>query len=171
MSKEYKEFTEYHAPVRAKGMKVQKDVYVEMRDGQKLCIDIYLPDAEGPFPALLSFGQHNKDLIDWEFNPSMPAQPSWSHFWFGNIECADTTFITTRGYAHIVAQARGAGKSGDGSPFDAQWDHYDLIEWMAEQDWCDGNIGMCGLSNFGMNQVFAVPITPPPAAVLQRPTR
>ncbi|MBR6349173.1 MAG: CocE/NonD family hydrolase [Lachnospiraceae bacterium] len=156
-----KPFKEYHAPVRAAGMKVQKDVYVEMRDGQKLCIDIYLPDTEGPFPVLLSFGQHNKDLLDCEYTNSMPAQPAWSHFWFGNIESGDTKFIVSRGYVHILAQARGAGKSGDGSPFEAQWDHYDLIEWIAAQDWCDGNVGMCGLSNFGMNQVLAAMEQPP----------
>lgn len=57
----YKEFQEYHAPVRYHGMKRMKDVYVKMRDGVDLCIDINLPDGEGPFPALLSFGQHNKD--------------------------------------------------------------------------------------------------------------
>ena len=125
MEKKYKEYQEYHAPVRYRGMVQKKDVYVEMRDGQKLCIDIYIPDGEGPFPALLSFGQHNKDLLGWDYTQSMPAQPAWSHFWFGNIECGDSKYITSRGYVHVIAQARGAGKSGEGSPFDAQWDHYD----------------------------------------------
>ncbi len=161
MSKEYKEFKPYHAPAIYHGMKRMKDVYVEMRDGCKLCIDINLPDGKGPFPALLSFGQHNKDLLDADYTASMPAQPSWSHFWFGNIECGDTKFMTSRGYVHVVAQARGAGKSGEGSPLDAQWDHYDLIEWMAQQEWCDGNIGMVGLSNFGMNQLMAATVQPP----------
>ena len=91
----------------------------------------------------------------------MPSQPSWSHFWFGNIECGDTKFITSRGYVHVIAQARGAGKSGPGTPMEAQWDHYDLIEWMAQQDWCDGNIGMTGLSNFGANQLMAASEQPP----------
>lgn len=158
---EYKEYKEYKAPVLYHGMKSMKDVYVEMRDGEKLCIDINLPDGEGPFPALLSFGQHNKDLLDADYTASMPSQPAWSHFWFGNIEAGDTKFITSRGYVHVVAQARGAGKSGHGTPLDAMWDHYDLIEWMAAQDWCDGNIGMCGLSNYGLNQVLAAATQPP----------
>ena len=159
--KKYKEFKEYHAPVRYHGMKRMKDVYVKMRDGVDLCIDINLPDGEGPFPALLSFGQHNKDLLDADYTASMPSQPSWSHFWFGNIECGDTKFITSRGYVHVIAQARGAGKSGPGTPMEARWDHYDLIEWMAQQDWCDGNIGMVGLSNFGANQLMAASEQPP----------
>lgn len=156
-----KPFTDYQPPIQYTGFKTRKDVYVPMRDGVQLCIDINLPDGEGPFPALLSFGQHNKDLLDAEYSASMPPQPAWSHFWFGNIESGDTKFFCTRGYAHVVAQARGAGKSGPGSPLDAQWDHYDLIEWMAQQDWCDGNIGMIGLSNFGMNQVMAAGSQPP----------
>ena len=160
-AKEYKPFKEYNAPAIYHGMRQLKDVYVEMRDGQKLCIDIYLPDGEGAFPALLSFGQHNKDLLDAQYNGSMPPQPSWSHFWFGNIESGDTKFFTSRGYAHVIAQARGAGKSGEGTPMDAMWDHYDLIEWMAAQDWCDGNIGMIGLSNFGANQLMAAAAQPP----------
>ena len=64
MKKQYKEFKEYDPPVLYHGMKRMKDVYVEMRDGVKICIDINLPDEEGPFPALLSMGQHNKDLMD-----------------------------------------------------------------------------------------------------------
>ena len=56
MKKQYKEFKEYDPPVLYHGMKRMKDVYVEMRDGVKICIDINLPDEEGPFPALLSDG-------------------------------------------------------------------------------------------------------------------
>lgn len=73
MKKQYKEFKEYDPPVLYHGMKRMKDVYVEMRDGVKICIDINLPDEEGPFPALLSMGQHNKDLMDAEYTASMPA--------------------------------------------------------------------------------------------------
>ena len=40
-----KEFKPYHAPAIYHGMKRLKDGYVEMRDGQKLCIDINIPDA------------------------------------------------------------------------------------------------------------------------------
>lgn len=154
-------FKEYNPPVLYTGMKSMKDVYVTMRDGCRLCIDVYLPDGEGPFPALLSFGQHNKDLLDADYSASMPPQPAWSHFWFGNIESGDTKFFTSRGYVHVTAQARGAGKSGPGTPLEARFDHYDLIEWMAEQEWCDGNIGMVGLSNFGLNQVMAAMARPP----------
>jgi predicted acyl esterase len=27
--------------------------------------------------------------------------------------------------------------------------NYDLIEWIAQQPWCNGNVGMAGISGFG----------------------
>jgi predicted acyl esterase len=54
---------------------------------------------------------------------------------------------------------RGVGKSEDGgSP---EWDYYDLIEWLAQQPWCDGNIGMIGISAFGGAQLQAAIQQPP----------
>ena len=50
-----KGFQEYYRPAEYKGFKSMKDVYVTGRDGTRLCIDIYIPNGEGPFPALLSF--------------------------------------------------------------------------------------------------------------------
>ena len=38
------------------------DVMVPMRDGVKICVDIYRPNARGKFPALLAFAIYNKDL-------------------------------------------------------------------------------------------------------------
>ena len=43
------------------GMVVEKDIYVETRDGARLALDVYRPDAEGEFPALLALGPFGKD--------------------------------------------------------------------------------------------------------------
>ena len=72
------------------------------------------------------------------------------------------------GYAHIIADIRGTGGSegqmcgnynsgghGDGK------DIYDLVEWLAEQDWCDGNIGMIGISYFASVQILGAAEKPP----------
>ena len=32
------------------------------------------------------------------------------------------------------------------------WDHYDTIEWITQQPWCDGNVGMVGISAFAAEQ-------------------
>lgn len=156
-----KEFKEYQAPVRYSGIRKMKDIYVEVRDGQKICIDVYRPDTDDALPVLLSYGVHNKELMDPDYTATMASQPAWSHFWFGNIETGDTKFITSRGYVHVIAQGRGSGKSGDGDMMAGMWDQYDVIEWIAVQEWCDGNVGMCGLSNFGANQFMAAMTAPP----------
>ena len=65
-------------------MKWDRDVMVPMRDGVHLCVDVYRPDAQGKFPALLAFAPHNKDLQTPEASealvPSLPGPPSgWGH--------------------------------------------------------------------------------------------
>src|SRR3984893_6983081 len=40
-------------------------------------------------------------------------------------------------------------------------DSYDLIEWIAQQRWCDGNVGMVGISGFGAEQLHVARQNPP----------
>jgi len=143
-------------------MSQERDVMVPMRDGVHVCVDIYRPEAQGKFPALLAFAPHNKDLQTpeaCEASPSVGPQPAWAPFWMGSMEAGDTKFIVSRGYAHVIGNPRGVGKSEDGgSP---EWDSYDLIEWIAGQPWCDGNIGMVGISAYGRSQIEAAQQQPP----------
>lgn len=140
-------------------MLCERDVMVKMRDGVHLCVDVYRPETAAKVPALLSFANHNKEGLSPEVTAALPPQPAWSTLWFGNIEGGDSRFLVSRGYAHVTGQARGSGKSeGGGSP---AWDHYDLIEWMAAQPWCDGNIGMIGISSYGAAQLQAAMQAPP----------
>jgi len=138
------------------------DIMVPARDGTRLAVDIYRPDAEGRFPALLSFAGHNKFLQGPEVIEACNNQPAWSPLWCGPAEGGDTKFFTSRGYVHVIGNPRGFGHSDPGDPWvQGRTDAYDLIEWMAHQPWCDGNIGMVGISWFGMNQVVAAMTQPP----------
>jgi len=40
-------------------------------------------------------------------------------------------------------------------------DIYDLIEWIAAQPWCNGNVGMMGPSSYAMSQIAVGPDPPP----------
>ena len=40
-------------------------------------------------------------------------------------------------------------------------DGYDLVEWLAKQPWCDGNVGMIGYSYYGMIQLKTAIEQPP----------
>ena len=79
--------------------------------------------------------------------------------WAGPLEAGDTRFFVSRGYAHILAMPRGVGKSEGGGS--RAWDSYDLVEWIAEQPWCDGNVGMVGISGFGAEQLHVARQQPP----------
>ena len=146
------------APTDA-GMIAEKDVAVPMRDGVNLSVDVYRPNVEGRFPALLAFSIYNKDLQGPDVAAALPPQPAWSSLWAGPLEAGDTKFFVSRGYVHIIGSPRGIGKSDGGGS--RQWDSYDLIEWIAQQPWCDGKVGMVGISGFGAEQFYVARQNPP----------
>ncbi len=150
----------YDPPIVCEKLTEQRDVMVPMRDGKHLCIDIYRPDMAGRFPALLAIAPHNKEYQTPEFAKAAQwVQPAWSRMWFGGAEGGDTDYLVRRGYIHVCGNVRGTGKS-DGGGSD-EWDFYDLIEWIAAQPWCDGNVGMIGISAFGGAQFAAAAQQPP----------
>lgn len=143
-------------------IKTDRDVLVPMRDKTRLCVNIYRPKSRGKFPALLALGGYGKELQE-VLLPPQPLQKS--AVWDGNIEAGDTPDIVPRGYAHVIADVRGIGKSGGEYP--GMWstqegvDGYDLVEWIARQPWCNGNVGMIGYSYYGCIQL-KVAIQQPP---------
>jgi len=144
------------------GIKVERDVNVPMRDGVHLAINVFRPDAEGKFPALLSLSPYGKEVQELP----LPPQPlDKSILWDGVIEAGDTEYIVSRGYAHIIGDLRGTGGSegeyvGIFSKQEGE-DGYDLVEWIAQQPWCDGNVGMVGYSYFGEVQLTVASEQPP----------
>jgi uncharacterized protein len=144
------------------GIKVEKDVWVTARDGTRLSVNIYRPDVSGKFPALFAMGGYGKELQEELIAP----QPlNRSPIWDGNIEAGDTNLIVPRGYIHIIGDARGTGLSE--GEYAGMWsqqegrDGADIVEWIAQQPWCDGNVGMIGYSYYGGMQL-KVAIQQPP---------
>jgi putative CocE/NonD family hydrolase len=113
-------------------IRVEKDVPVTMRDGVRLRADVYLPKAEGRYPAIVTRLPYGKgEYGSWS--------PVYGRFW------------ARRGYAFVVQDVRGKFASeGSWDPFVNEVDDgYDTIEWMSKQPWCDGNIGALGESYLG----------------------
>jgi len=140
------------SPVPPEGALLDEHVYVEMRDGVRLCADIYRPEKTGRYPVLLSLSPYSKDI--------QQQPPHWSHA----IESGATGFYVSHGYVHVIAQGRGCGRSqGQWKWFDEKerTDGFDLIEWIAGQEWCDGNVGMMGDSYWSWSQYFAAAAQPP----------
>ncbi|MBL7649686.1 MAG: CocE/NonD family hydrolase [Candidatus Hydrogenedentes bacterium] len=103
-----------------------------VRDGALLKCDIFRPAAEGRFPAILQITPYNKDGMATRAQKFAP-----------------------RGYVVVNVDSRGRFESGgDWDPFSPQHktDGYDLVQWIAAQPWCNGNVGMYGLSYMGWTQ-------------------
>jgi len=141
------------------GLVIDRDVLVPMRDGVRLCVDVHRPQTDEPLPALLAFAIYNKEIQTPEATAALPPQPAWSPLWTGPQEAGDTRFLVARGYVHVIGMPRGVGKSDGGGS--REFDSYDLIEWIAQQPWCDGNVGMIGISGFGAEQVHVARQNPP----------
>ncbi len=127
------------------------NVSVPVRDGITLLADVHRPETDGRFPALIAASPYPRQIQDL-------GAP------MGFIEAGNTEFWVSRGYAHVIANVRGTGGSGGTFGFfDAQErrDMHDLVEWAAAQPWCDGTVGMIGISYFAMTQLEAAVEKPP----------
>jgi len=139
-----------------------RNVYVAMRDGVHLCVDVFRPNVEGKkFPALLAMSPYGK----WKQSLKLSPQTHESPIFDAAIEAGDPYFLAKNGYAHAIADVRGSGNAegdyhGWMSKFEAR-DGYDLVEWIASQEWCDGNVGMVGISYFGTIQLMVAAEQPP----------
>ena len=142
-------------------VKAEKDTHVPMRDGTKLCADVFRPDSEGTFPVLVAASGYSKDIQSLD----IPPQPMESLVFDHTIEAGHVDFFVRRGYAYVIADVRGTGKS-EGEwhgPYSKseQVDYYDLIEWAATQPWSNGKAGMIGISWYGVVQFLAAEQQPP----------
>lgn len=112
---------------------------VPMRDGVHLATDVYLPDGPGPFAAVLVRLPYDKN-----------GRYCWMPFIAGHV--------IARGYAFVPQDVRGRFRS-EGEPLafvNEVADGYDTLEWIAQQPWSNGDVGMWGDSYYGFTQWAAV---------------
>jgi uncharacterized protein len=127
------------------GMIAEANQQAPMRDGVSLLVDVIRPPASGRFPALIAPSPYPRQIQ----NSGAPL---------GFVEAGASDFFVPRGYVHVLANSRGTGGSGGNSDFFGPADRrdmHDLVEWAALQPWCDGNVGMVGISAFAMLQIAA----------------
>jgi len=141
-------------------VKLEEGIPIIARDGVELFADIYHPDAEGKFPALLSLSPYGKDIQKLP----VPERPSDFFRGTGGIESGIPEYFVSRGYVHVRADHGGIGRSGRGYCHfgqKQQEDGYNIVEWIAKQPWCNGNVGMLGHSWFAVNQYLVAAQNPP----------
>lgn len=122
-------------------------------DGITLHVEIHLPDGDGPWPTIMHSSPYNAlERIPGAYpEESFPQQSMVEYY-------------VPRGYAYVVADVRGFGESEGCVEVwgpNEQQDQYDLVEWVAEQGWSDGNVGMIGVSYPGTTPMEAAVMAPP----------
>jgi putative CocE/NonD family hydrolase len=148
------------------------------RDGVELDTYVYLPDGPGPYPTLVvrtlyglpispiggypskleedgagaedDDNDSGDDDDDDDLDPEAAARIGWP-------------LITGSGYALVIQVTRGRFGSGgvDRSWLDDGSDGYDLVEWIADQPWSNGYIGLFGDSATGASALLAAAAKPP----------
>ena len=123
------------------GTRLERNVLIELSDGAELAADLRLPAAGGSYPALVSYYPYRKDDV---------IASAYEHA---------TTFLAERGFATLLVDFRGLGGSSgiaadamDAAEVD---DLRELLAWTAVQPWCDGAIGMWGVSYGGITALRA----------------
>lgn len=149
-------------------MEIQKDVYVPMRDGVHLAVDVYHPAPLAQHAAILLVTPYLKDAefgmpLGSDGRPvPLPLPPLPAGV---NPMLLSVRPLVDAGFVVVVADARGTGYSEgrydyynfEGGPLDG----YDTVEWMAQQAWCDGNVGMMGSSAAAIS-CYTTALTHPP---------
>jgi hypothetical protein len=121
--------------------------FITMADGVRLAATLFLPDGEGPWPAILEALPYRKDDLTASYR-------------------TEYVRLSEAGYVVCRVDVRGTGTSEgvaeDEYPEIEQRDMNEVIAWLASQDWCTGNVGMYGTSYSGFNSI-QVAMTRPPA--------
>jgi len=148
---------------------IERDLAVPMRDGVRLFVNLFKPEADGSYPLIISVTPYGKDKL-----PDRLAAffMRLSGVKFGKLNCSrltgfespDPVYWVQQGYAVLQADVRGMhkseGQAGVLRQQDAE-DYYDLIEWAASQPWCTGRVGLMGVSYLCMSQWCVAALKPP----------
>ena len=118
-------------------VEMRLDVKVPTRDGVNLSADIYLPRAQGKFPTVLMRTPYDNNT---------------------DLMIDKGRRLANNGYACVIEDCRGRWDSdGEYYPFHEGPDGYDTQEWIGEQEWSSGKIGMAGGSYGGLVQWQSAP--------------
>ena len=125
------------------------DMGIVMSDGTRLSARVWMPNdaANNPVPVILEHLPYRK-------RDGTIVRDQFSHPWMAG-----------HGYCCIRTDMRGTGESeglhdDEYSPQELQ-DACDVIAWATAQPWCNGNVGMQGISWGGFNSLQVAALCPP----------
>jgi len=122
--------------------------YLEMRDGVKIAIDVYLPISRQPgekIPTILGQTRYYRraiirPILRFILNLISPFNKMVKRY-------------LSHGYAFVMVDARGSGASFgsramEWSPDEVK-DGAEVVDWIIAQDWSNGKVGATGVSYDG----------------------
>ncbi|MFO7857114.1 MAG: CocE/NonD family hydrolase, partial [Paracoccaceae bacterium] len=125
-----------------------ENVWIPVTDGLHLAARIWRPKHGRPVPAIVEYIPYRKR--------------------FGSAVRDEQThpYLAGHGYACVRLEVRGSGES-EGVLTDEYLpeelaDGVAALHWIAERSWCDGNIGMMGISWGGFNALQIAALRPEP---------
>ena len=131
-------------------VKFDYNVAIMMRDGTTTFADVFRPDVSGSVPALLQRTPYNKSAG------------------MNRTGTLDAITAAMHGYAVVIQDVRGRYAS-DGVFYtfvNEIDDGFDSVEWVASQSWCNGKVGMYGVSYVGATQWLAAKSGSPSLAAI-----
>jgi len=145
------------------GMHIDWDVPIEMDDGLELRADIFRPIEQGIYPVLITYGPYAKGLPFQQGYPSAwdrmaekhPDVTQGSSNKYQNWEVVDPEKWVPDEYVCVRVDSRGCGASPgyiDHFSMRETMDFKQCIEWAGIQPWSNGNVGINGVSYYGINQ-------------------
>jgi putative CocE/NonD family hydrolase len=131
----------------AQAVDCTKHLWISLPDGTRLAARLWRPVTDAPVPALIEYLPYRK-------SDGTAASDPVRHAWFAG-----------QGYASLRIDLRGSGDS-DGCLLDEYHpqelqDGVDAIAWVAAQPWCNGRVGLFGISWGGFNALQLAALRPP----------
>lgn len=114
-------------------VRLLQNVRIPMPDGITLAADLHMPTGAGKYPALIEYTPYHKNN-NAAYGPRASRYP----------------YFASHGYVFVNVDIRGTGDS-EGfnrsftSPEEVR-DNLEVIRWCTRQPWCDGSVGMIGIS-------------------------
>ena len=162
-----------HRVLRDRGMLIERDVAVVMRDGVTIYADVFRPEVGTDLPVIVTWGPYGKHFPTFDIYGRFPGcgvKAEWVDPDYTIFEGPDPTHWCPLGYAIVNVDPRGLWCSeGDATFVDALQeavDCYDVIEWAAGLEWSNGRVGMTGVSYLTQIQWHVAALRPPHLAAL-----
>ncbi|MEX2193868.1 MAG: CocE/NonD family hydrolase [Thermoleophilaceae bacterium] len=156
--KDYTQTANLSQPVFS-GDEIVREIFeVPMHDGVHMYVEVVRPAADGDYPVILEASPYHGTLADRDGRRILP-EPAGED----GVPLGLTGYFAPRGYAVVMADLRGTGRSEGCLDHLGQNDAKDLkdiVEWAASADWSNGRVGMTGHSYVGSTPSVAAAQNP-----------